>query len=129
MVVRGRGESSGDRLNQWAASQLVLRGSQVDDGEGRAHFVLACSRAQDDATRAVSLCRREMNDDSLSIERWPLIAAILTPHAVPDMPARQTITGRLVSLHGLGPGQGSGIRTGQGTQYCTPSSQGPASVP
>ena len=46
MVVRGRGESSGDRLNQWAASQLVVRGSQVDEGEGRAHFVLALARVR-----------------------------------------------------------------------------------
>jgi len=59
-------------------------------------------------------------NDSLSLVRWPLIAAILTPHAVPDTLETNnhwTTSCQPLSLHGLG--QGSGIRTGQGTQYCT----------
>jgi hypothetical protein len=51
VVVRGRGGSSGDRLNQWAATQLGASGVKL-----RAVHTL-CSRVQDDGTRTVSLCR------------------------------------------------------------------------
>ena len=121
MVVRGRGEDSGDRLNQWAATRLVgcFGGVKLTRGPCTLCALLArvCRTMQLAPFRCADGRCGHFIDRALASD-----CSNLTTHAIPDI--RETnnhwTSCQPLSLHGLGQGSGSlGIRTGQGTQYCT----------
>jgi hypothetical protein len=108
VVVRGRGENSGDRLNQWAATRLVgcFGGVKLTRGPCTLCALLArvCRTMQLAPFRCAGGRCRPFIDRALASD-----CSNLTTHAIPD--TRETnnhwTSCQPLSLHGLGQGSGS----------------------
>jgi hypothetical protein len=108
VVVRGRGEGGGDRLDQ--CSWLGVSGESSRQGRAQQGWVLcllACRRCN---SRRFAVPMDDVNSFLESVSASG--CSILTLYFLPDTRERQTTTGRLLSL-----GQGSG-KVSVRTQYC-----------